>query len=268
MMAAGDPSQDRLESADHGPLDQASPLSKGVEHRPAGQAGADIGTLSAQATALIGACALRDLRTYLEELETRIAALDPAALTPRRGLAGLFDSRSRRLKTFRSAYRATAGRTTELADALSRGAGALAARHEALSGLWADLREAATAAAPVKAPAPLAPERPEPLGDHPRSDGPITGRKVALARLAALRAARNAEHHIPTRLLEVRDGVLAWQADWEDALGLTTRKARRLRPDGVQLDAARSTLLDRLARANEGLDQGLQRKVELTRRSG
>ncbi|AQR62305.1 hypothetical protein BZG35_12105 [Brevundimonas sp. LM2] len=266
MMGAGDPSRDRLETVE-GPPDPVPSPSEAAKLRAADRGGAELTALSAQALSLAGACGLRDLQTHLGQLEGRLAALDPASLIPRQGLAGLFDSRSRRAKAFRDAYRASAGRMSELADALSRGAGALTARHEALSGLWTALRDAVTASAPPPAAVLVVPDRPDPLDDHPGNGDAPTERQIALSRMADLRAARNAEHVLPGQLLEVRDGVLAWQAEWDDALGLTARGARTRRPDAVRLETARSTLLDRLARANAGLDEGLRRKDELARRA-
>src|SRR5690606_12061593 len=80
---------------------------------------------------------LTDARSMLE-------GLDPRALEPRRGLAGLFDGRSGRLKRFRDLWRrAAAGLSEAAADLTARMEGA-ALRSAALERAWIETRDALT----------------------------------------------------------------------------------------------------------------------------
>ena len=68
--------------------------------------------------------------------------LDPARLQPRGGLAGLFDSRNKRLKTFRAAWTSAAASVTQSAADIGDRAGALAHKGTALETLWSETRDA------------------------------------------------------------------------------------------------------------------------------
>lgn len=85
---------------------------------------------------------LGECRLLLDHVRDRLAALDPARLTPRSGLAGLFDSRNRRLKTFRAAYISAASAVGQSAADIGDRAGALARRGAALETLWTETRDA------------------------------------------------------------------------------------------------------------------------------
>jgi hypothetical protein len=85
----------------------------------------------------LGECSL-----LLDHVRDRLAVLDPARLTPRTGIAGLFDSRSKRLKTFRAAYVSAASAVSQSAADIGDRAGALARKGTALETLWTDTRDA------------------------------------------------------------------------------------------------------------------------------
>lgn len=80
----------------------------------------------------------------LDHVRDRVGGLNPAQLEPRKGLAGLFDSRSKRLKAFRGTYTSAAAEIANSATELSDRTGALARRSASLEGLWGETREAIT----------------------------------------------------------------------------------------------------------------------------
>ncbi len=80
----------------------------------------------------------------LGHVRDRVAGLDPARLEPRRGLAGLFDSRGKRLKAFRAAYVSAADAASSGAADLADRGGAIARRGDALEALWSELRAGLT----------------------------------------------------------------------------------------------------------------------------
>ena len=85
----------------------------------------------------LGECSL-----LLDHVHDRVAGLDPARLEPRRGVAGLFDSRARRLKAFRAAWTSAATAVTRSAADIGDRAGALARKSTALENLWTETRDA------------------------------------------------------------------------------------------------------------------------------
>ena len=105
----------------------------------AGLAALNDRTLAETRSGDLGECNL-----LLDHVRDRVAALDPARLEPRGGLAGLFDSRSKRLKAFRAAYAAAASAVTQSAAELGDRAGALGRKGAALETLWSETRDAIT----------------------------------------------------------------------------------------------------------------------------
>ena len=85
----------------------------------------------------LGECSL-----LLDHVRDRVAGLSPARLEPRGGLAGLFDSRNKRLKAFRAAYVSAASAVTQSAADIADRAGALARKDTALETLWTETRDA------------------------------------------------------------------------------------------------------------------------------
>ena len=78
----------------------------------------------------------------LGHVRDRLAGLDPARLEPRSGLAGLFDSRGKRLKAFRAAYGATAEALASASADIRDRATAMERRDAELEALWSETREA------------------------------------------------------------------------------------------------------------------------------
>jgi len=286
---------------------------------------------------------LGECMVLLGHVRDRVAALDPARLQPRGGLAGLFDSRSGRLKAFREAWSAAAAAATEVGADFAGRSGAIATRTTALDHLWTETRDAiatldahiaaariwladraAPTPAPTPAPAPATIDAEPAAGDPhepaqaradteiehapvdleagdssgsgsgalPPSDATppdavapepdvaalphpletrlttITAvRAVALGRLPLLRAAQNADYRAPVVLKDVCDGIEAWRADWQNALGLGGRKPKRVRPDPDRLTAAQTTLADRLATGERELTAAQVRRAELEARA-
>ncbi len=91
----------------------------------------------------------------------------------------------------------------------------------------------------------------------------LSVRTVALGRLPLLRAAQNADCHIPVLLREVCDGIEAWRADWRDTLGLAGRKPKKVKPDQDRLIEARTALTSRLSAAEKALTEAQRRRAEL-----
>ncbi len=85
----------------------------------------------------LGECSL-----LLDHVRDRVAGLDPARLVPRSGLAGLFDSRGKRLKAFRAAYASAASAVTQSAADIGERAAVLARKDTALESLWSETRDA------------------------------------------------------------------------------------------------------------------------------
>lgn len=85
---------------------------------------------------------LGECRLLLDHIHDRVAGLDPARLEPRGGLAGLFDSRGKRLKAFRAAWVSAASAVTQSGADLGDRAGALARKDTALETLWSETRDA------------------------------------------------------------------------------------------------------------------------------
>ena len=349
----------------------------------------------------LGECLL-----LLDQVRDSVAGLDPARLEPRGGLAGLFDSRGKRLKAFRATWDSTATAVARSASDLGDRAGALARKSTALETLWSETRDAIAeldahiAAArtwldnqtPAPAPfesaspsaegetplpteevheqvearaedgAPVSPagERGQPgqvetVEDHveiapagearatdpilppeaddaPVADGLIAAveplehapakagvvaeasaepevkiapeasaapeaelqtepapppaplaslphpletrllalealRATAIGRLPLLRAAQNADCRAPAVLKQVCDGVEAWRADWQDALGLAGKRPKKVRPDGVRLSNASSAVTGSITGAALELSAAQGRRAELDARS-
>ena len=339
---------------------------------------------------LSGAAPHAEAAALLDHVRDRISGLDPARLEPRRGLAGLFDSRGKRLKAFRAAYLSAADASASgAADLADRGA-AIARRGEDLEGLWNGLRtglsdlddqlaagrawltdrvappastvppEAAAAFEDVPetpvdgepaqneaegepdvtpavnvheasdpaepsaesevAPAVAAPsEHPSPpeaeviaevvetglseapvkeaiaeavtaeptetasdhaapdaeTVDHPaevtnlphpleaRLDALMALRTRAVGALPRVRALQNADHAVPAAVSSARDHIEAWSADWREALGLSGKRPRKVRPDLSRLEQSKQALILGLGAAERTLAATRSRLAEL-----
>ncbi|MFC5346224.1 toxic anion resistance protein [Brevundimonas staleyi] len=276
---------------------------------------------------------LAECGLLLDHVRDRVAGLDPNKLQPRSGLAGLFDSRGKRLKGFRAAYASTAAALGQSAADIGDRAGALARKDAALETLWSETRDAIAeldahiaaargwlanesptpvveeAAAPQ--PTEEMPERCEAQADAEAQNAPVAEavtdaepvettavtasedtpepeptpvaalphplesrlatleavRATAIGRLPLLRAAQNADCRTPASLKQVCDGVEAWRADWQDALGLAGKRPKKVRPDRIRLGDASTALTDRIQAAGRELSAAQARRAELDARA-
>lgn len=92
-------------------------------------------------------------------------------------------------------------------------------------------------------------------------------RAIAIGRLPLIRAAQNADYRTPAALKQVCDGVEAWRADWQDALGLAGKRPRKVAPDRVRLADATSALTDQIDVASRELSAAQSRRAELEART-
>ena len=311
--------------------------------------------------AIVGAEPHAEAATLLQHLRDRVSGLDPARLEPRRGLGGLFDRRSKRLKAFRATYLSAADAAASGAADLADRGGAIARRSDELEALWSELRASvgelddhleagrawlADRAAPMATPLPpeaaaafedapepasqpedipndveagpveaqaaaeangelIAPQAlseatetqdvdaepealaaPAPAAAEPESSPqpsarlaalphPLESRLTSLAALRAravaalprIRALQNADHAAPAALASAREGVEAWSAEWREALGLSGRKPKKVRPDASRLVESRDALVARLSAAERALAAAQARLAELTPRT-
>ncbi|HYD27665.1 hypothetical protein [Brevundimonas sp.] len=208
--------------------------------------------------AALAAARAGDLTTAADQLtraRSVLAGLDPAALEPRRGLAGLFDSRRKRLKAFREAFRRAAASLTAAASDLAGHVEAAARRSAALDGVWTGIRDAM-----VELDAHLFAAARRLAGHRPAEDAPphpLEARKAALdaCRAAALgalpliRGAQNADARAAEALKACSDGMAAWSRDWSEALGLAGKRPRKVRPDRERLLRLRDGMVARIDRA-------------------
>lgn len=208
----------------------------------------------------------------LSELRARIEALRPEALETRRGLAGLFDSRGKRLKRFRDQYREAADRLTGAGAALAERIDGAARRAPSLDAVWAEIRDAV-----ADLDAHLAAAARRLSGQPPAEDGaahPLEARKTtldacraaALQALPLIRGAQNADARMSEALKSCADGLAAWRDDWRDALGLSGKRPRRIRPDRDRLARSRDQVLARIDRALAELTTLGARRGDVERR--
>lgn len=205
----------------------------------------------------------------LEMVRPVLASLNSGALEPRRGLAGLFDGRGKRLNRFRDAWRGAAASLNEAAADLSSGIADSDRRSAALDGVWADIRGAvgdldahrAVAAGRMGSAAPTEDAGPHPL--RARCETLDACRAVALQALPLIRVAQNADARAAAALKECVDGVTAWQDDWKEALGLAGKRPRKVRPDPERLVRTRDDLLARIDQALAELGTARARRAEV-----
>lgn len=172
-----------------------------------------------------------------------LSGLDPRTLEPRRGLAGLFDSRGRRLKRFRSEYLAAAASAVDTASALAERGGAAARRSAALDTLHADARRAiAEADAAIAAGAGLLKDRIDAARLEPAV---ASSAEIGEDRIEAQADAEAAAPHetrierlTPDEAVAVVEPKATRETDGED--GAPERRAERLARLIAALIAARS----------------------------
>lgn len=214
---------------------------------------------------------LTEAAAQLTHARQTLEALHPDDLEPRRGLSGLFDSRKRRLKRFREAWTRAAATLSEVAAELSGRVEGAARRSGVLDGFWHEIRAAFVeidahllVAARRLSGEPPVEDQPHPLAA--RRDALDACRRAALAALPLLRTAQNADARAAERLRACAEGIAAWREDWKDALGLTGRRPRKVRPDRERLLRLRNELLTRIDRALAELTAVGERRNGVERR--
>lgn len=205
----------------------------------------------------------------LDEVRSVLNSLNPDALEPRSGLAGLFDSRGKRLKRFRENWRSAIAGLTGAAEGLSEPIADADRRATALDGLWAEVRDTvaeldahlSVAASRLKGAALT-----DDAGDRPlkaRSEALDACRAAALQTLSLIRVAQNADARAAGSLKTSVEAVTAWRDDWRDALGLAGKRPKKVRPDPERLVRSRGVLLARIDRALAELNTARARRAEV-----
>ena len=208
----------------------------------------------------------------LADARGRVEALRPQALEPRRGLAGLFDSRGKRLKRLREAFHDTTSRLTDGAAAVGTAVDGAARRSGALDAVWNELRAAVTdldahiavAARRLTGHASAEDDTAHPL--QGRTETLDACRAAALQSLPLIRGAQNADARTMEALQLCTDGLAAWREDWRDALGLSGKRPRRIRPDQDRLTRSRDQALSRIDRTLGELASLAARRADVERR--
>ena len=208
----------------------------------------------------------------LADARGRVEALRPQALEPRRGLAGLFDSRGKRLKRLREAFHDTTSRLTDGAAAVGTAVDGAARRSGSLDTVWNELRAAVTdldahiavAARRLTGHASAEDDTAHPL--QGRTETLDACRAAALQSLSLIRGAQNADARTMEALQLCTDGLAAWREDWRDALGLSGKRPRRIRPDQDRLTRSRDQALARIDRTLGELASLAARRADVERR--
>lgn len=206
----------------------------------------------------------------LAQARSVLEGLNPAALEPRRGLAGLFDSRGKRLKAFRAAFHQASGALSDAAADLTGRVEAAAARSGALDAVWAEIRDAMVEldahllAAARRLSGHADPEAPHPL--EARKAALDACRAAALGALPLVRGAQNADARAAGSLRACGDGMAEWRQGWSEALGLAGKRPKKVRPDRDRLLTLRDSLLARIDRALSELNASRVRRADIETR--
>jgi hypothetical protein len=212
---------------------------------------------------------LTEASAQLTHARSVLDGLDPAALEPRRGLAGLFDSRGGRLKRFRAAYDRAAAGLAEAARALAERIEGAARRSAALDEAWTALRDGvadldahlAVAARRLSGQGPDEGAPPHSLGD--RRETLDACRAAALRALPLVRGVQGADARSAEALKACAEGLTAWRDDCKEALGLSGRRPRRVRPDRERLARGRDEAVRRIDAALRELTAARTRRAEI-----
>ena len=214
---------------------------------------------------------LTEAHAQLTHARTLLADLRPEALEPRRGLAGLFDSRNRRLKAFRETWKRAAASLDQVASDLSDRVTGAARRSGALDAAWADLRDAMTeldtyllAAAQKLTGRETNEGTPDPLPGRVRTLDVC--RAASLNALPLIRHAQGAEGRSVDALKACTEGIGAWRDEWKDALGLSGGRPKTVRPDPDRLGRTRDALLAQIDRALAELTTARTRRADIETR--
>ncbi len=215
---------------------------------------------------------LTEASAQLTHARSVLDGLDPAALEPRPGLAGLFDGRGARLKRFRDAWSRAAAGLTETANELSGRVEGAGQRSGALDSAWTGIRDTL---ADLDAHLVAATNR---LAGHAPAEGqaphPLVARRAtldacraaALQSLPLIRGAQNADARAAEALKACADGVTAWREDWKEALGLAGKRVKKVRPDRERMARVRDDLKARIDRAVAELTASRSRRAEVEAR--
>ncbi|MDQ3126202.1 MAG: toxic anion resistance protein [Pseudomonadota bacterium] len=215
---------------------------------------------------------LTEASAQLTHARAVLDGLDPGALEPRRGLAGLFDGRGARLKRFRETWSRAAAGLAETANELSGRVEGAGQRSSALDKAWTEIRDAladldahlAAAAARLSGHAPNEGDAPHPL--VARRATLDACRAAALQSLPLIRSAQNADARAAEALKACTDGVAAWRDDWKEALGLSGKRPKSARPDHERMARVRDELKVRFDRALAELTASRSRRADVESR--
>ena len=223
---------------------------------------------------------LTECSALLTHVRSRLDALDPKALVPGGGLAGLFNGPGKRLRRFRGAF-ADAGRAVaDTAAELSERMAAVERRHRVLEHLIDDSRKSLAelgdhiAAARLWLDKQALPEAPADGGaavdPHAGFRAHIDGLAETLAagvrQLPLVRAIQNTEARTLDQMRRAVDGLDAWRHGWTTGLGLEGRKPRKIRPDAVALWRERENASGALAAADSHVAESRARRSDVERR--
>ena len=257
----------RVEAIDAG-YDEAGAPAFAEPARAAAVARIEQALAAAREGDLAGAAsALTHARSVLE-------SLNPTALQPRRGLAGLFDSHGKRLKAFRETFRHAAASLSDAAADLTARVEGAARRSGGLDAVWTEVRDAMVdldahllaAARRLSSHAGAEDAPPHPL--EARKAALDACRAAALGALPLIRGAQNADARAAEALRACHDGVAAWRQGWLEALGLAGKRPKKVRPDRERLLVLRDDLLARIDRGLAELKASDGRRADIAARLG
>ena len=200
----------------------------------------------------------------LGHIDDRLRGLDPSALKTRRGVAGWFDSRKKRLKAFRATFTTASTAMAETAGALGDQASGVTRRSQALERLWADTRGAISE---LDAYIVAGVERLGASGDasHPLTErlaALVAVRNAAIRQLPLVRSAQNADWRVPDRLKILVEAVSGWRGAWREGLGLDRKRPRKIVPDQQGLARERDGLLAVLEAVRRDLSEATTRRAQ------
>ncbi|MBN8552428.1 MAG: toxic anion resistance protein [Caulobacterales bacterium] len=215
-------------------------------------------------------------RTPLDQAAAALSRLDPQSLVPRRGLAGLFDSRGGRLKRVRRAFQDTDRQMARLAGELRTHATGLASRAGQLDPAQEALRQpiidlggwieaGRQRLADVETDAPEGEVSPHDQLSQ-RLEALAGARVAALAQLPLARQIQNADAAAVANLQATADAIGAWSDGSRKALGLDGKRPRKVQPQPADLAELSTRLQRTLDRAERALVDGARRRAQASER--
>ena len=223
------------------------------------------GILAETRTGDLGECS--NLLTHVRD---RLSGLDPLRLEKRRGMAGWFENRKRKLRAFRTEFTTTVDAMLESAGGVVDRATSIGRRSRTLESLWADARAAilevdayVDAGLARLAAEPVAPDGQD-RAAHPlaaRLALLIAVRNAAVRQLPLVRLAQNADRALPDRLKTLAGAVADWRDAWRDGLGLNRKRPKTIRPDLSALTRDRDALAWVLDEARRDLAEARARRT-------